>query len=154
MLSDSGSLGLQRWHLWKTLVTCWCWWLHVGYNFWVLVPDVYVIRSRMSVTKITKTVINISMLSPTHFVSNIRHQHRCRPPISNCVSIWKPAFVNWSCRSFWIKISSSLSSSPSLFPGHYLNLTSLIVTHQLWPTNYNYLTNYLSVINLLWTWIY
>ena len=25
----------------------------------------------------TKTVTNISKLSPTHFVSNIRHQHRC-----------------------------------------------------------------------------
>ena len=70
------------------------------------------------------------------------------------VTIWKPTLVNWSWRSFWIKISSNLSSSPSLFPGHYLNMTSLIMTHQLWPTNYNNLTNYLSVINLLLRWIY
>ena len=75
-------------------------------------------------------------------------------PMSVRVTIWKPILVNWSWRSFWIKISSNLSSSPSLFPGHYLNMTSLIMTHQLWPTNYNNLTNYLSVINLLLRWIY
>ena len=28
-------------------------------------------------TKTAKTVTNISKLSPTHFVSNFRHQHRC-----------------------------------------------------------------------------
>ena len=60
-----------------TLVTFWCCWLTVGDNlrmlatefisrwhFWMLVPDAY-------------TVTNIFKLSPTHFVSNIRHQHRC-----------------------------------------------------------------------------
>ena len=31
----------------------------------------------MFVTKTAKTVTNISKLSPTYFVSNIRHQHRC-----------------------------------------------------------------------------
>ena len=31
----------------------------------------------MLVTKTVKTVINISKLSPTHFICNIRHQHRC-----------------------------------------------------------------------------
>ena len=31
----------------------------------------------MLVTKTAKTVTNISKLSPAHFVSNIRHQHRC-----------------------------------------------------------------------------
>ena len=31
----------------------------------------------MLVTKTAKTVTNISKLSPTHFVSNIRHQYRC-----------------------------------------------------------------------------
>ena len=31
----------------------------------------------MLVTEIAKTVTNILTLSPTHFVSNIRHQHRC-----------------------------------------------------------------------------
>ena len=36
------------------------------------------------VTIMIKTVNNISKLSPTHFVSNIRHQHRCGPSqISN-----------------------------------------------------------------------
>ena len=28
-------------------------------------------------TKMAETVTNILFLSPTHFVSNIRHQHRC-----------------------------------------------------------------------------
>ena len=31
----------------------------------------------MLVTKIAKPVTNTLKLSPTHFVSNIRHQHRC-----------------------------------------------------------------------------
>ena len=35
----------------------------------------------MLVTKMVKTVTNILKLSPTHFVSNIRHQHRCSPNI-------------------------------------------------------------------------
>ena len=33
----------------------------------------------MLVTKMAKTVTNILKLSPTHFVSNISHQHRCSP---------------------------------------------------------------------------
>ena len=31
----------------------------------------------MLVAKIAKTVTNILSLSPTHYVSNIRHQHQC-----------------------------------------------------------------------------
>jgi len=33
----------------------------------------------MLVTKTVKIVTNISKLSPTNYVSNIRHQHRCSP---------------------------------------------------------------------------
>ena len=33
-------------------------------------------------TKMAKTVTNILKLSPTHFVSNIHHQHRYNPFIS------------------------------------------------------------------------
>ena len=86
--------------------------------------------------KVVTNTFRLQHLSPTSMKPSSLE------PISGRVLIWKPAFVNWSCRSFWIKISSNLSSSPSLFPGHYLNLTSLIMTHQLLPTNYNYLTNY------------
>ena len=72
------------------LVTSGCWWLYLGDNFWILVTefrywwhllDVDAQRlcyERMLVTKTAKTVTNISKLSATHFVSNIRHQHRCR----------------------------------------------------------------------------
>ena len=45
----------------------------------MLVPDANVERKRMLVTKMAKTVTNILKLSPTHSVSNIRHQHRCCP---------------------------------------------------------------------------
>ena len=37
----------------------------------------------MLVTKKAKTVIHISKWSPTHFASNIRHQHRCSHIFSN-----------------------------------------------------------------------
>ena len=44
----------------------------------------------MLVTKMTKNVTNISKVSPTHFVSNIRHQHRCNFQYSTSVKLnWK-----------------------------------------------------------------
>ena len=51
--------------------------LDVGDIFWLLLPDANVQRKRMLVIKAAKTVTNISQLSPTHFVSNIRQQHQC-----------------------------------------------------------------------------
>ena len=42
----------------------------------------------MLVTEMAKTVTNILKLSPTHFVSNIRHQHRCS-------RIWWLIGVSW-----------------------------------------------------------
>ena len=49
----------------------------MGDIFCLLVPDVNVNRLRRLATKTAKTVTNISKLSQIHFVSNIRHQHRC-----------------------------------------------------------------------------
>ena len=43
----------------------------------------------LTVTKLAETVTNILKLSPTHFVSNMRHQYRCYHDTSgeNCVEI-------------------------------------------------------------------
>ena len=44
----------------------------------------------MLVTEMTKTVTNILKRSPTHFDSNIRHQHRCSfTNRTNLVSLWQ-----------------------------------------------------------------
>ena len=55
------------------------WWQNfdIGNIYWRWLPVAYVKRLRMLVTKTVKTVTNISKLSPIHFVSNIRHKHRC-----------------------------------------------------------------------------
>ena len=71
------------------LVKSECWWLYLGDNFsmlvtdfdigdiyWMLVPGANVRRKRMLATKTHETVTNISKLSATYFVPNIRHQHR------------------------------------------------------------------------------
>ena len=47
----------------------------------------------MLVTKMAKTVTNISKLSPIHSVSNIRHQHRCSYENSIATQVWKSSFV-------------------------------------------------------------
>ena len=51
----------------------------------MLVPDATVKRKWMFATK---TVTNILPLSPTHFVSNIRHQYRCNQR-RNILSIYR-----------------------------------------------------------------
>ena len=62
------------------------WQVDIGDNFWVLVPDAYLKRSRMLVTKTAKTVTKISKLSPTHLVSNSRRQHRCSQILKTSLS--------------------------------------------------------------------
>ena len=42
----------------------------------MLVPDAYVERWRMLVTKTAELVTKLSKLSATRFVSNFRHQHQ------------------------------------------------------------------------------
>ena len=49
----------------------------------------------MLVTKTVKTVTNISKLSPTHFVSNIRHQHRCSRKVLIIRSLWFYYIMNY-----------------------------------------------------------
>ena len=74
----------------------------------------------MLVTKMAKTVTNISKLSPTYFVSNIRHQHRC----SRCrfeYFIWK---IN-NCQlltgeSLWFKILKIKKIVPFKIKNHYI----------------------------------
>ena len=50
------------------------WWLKIGDGFWMSGTVIYV--KRLS-TKRFKIVIIISTLSPTYFVSKIRHRHSC-----------------------------------------------------------------------------
>jgi len=56
-----------------------CWWQNfdIGDIFWMLLPDANAKKYSMLATKSAETVTNISKLSPTYFVSNIRRQHRC-----------------------------------------------------------------------------
>ena len=90
--------------------------MDVGDIFWMLVPA-HVKRSCILVTKIAKTVTNILELSPTHFVANIRHQHRCHSSMSfnriqiliftftqyleNSIANEQPLYLNFQ-RSFWV----------------------------------------------------
>ena len=77
-------------HLWVTvmLVTSLCWWLYDGDWFEMLVAEslcwrLFSLCWDLINVKIghqhPESVTNISNLSPTHLVSNIRHQHRCNP---------------------------------------------------------------------------
>ena len=54
-----------------------CWWQYFGVGdiFWMWVPNAN--EKECWWPKTTKTVSNTSKMSPTHFVSNISHQHRC-----------------------------------------------------------------------------
>ena len=45
--------------------------------FRILLPEAYVNSKWLMLTKMAKTVTNMFKLSPTHYVSNIRHRHRC-----------------------------------------------------------------------------
>ena len=49
----------------------------------------------MLVTKTAKAVINISKLSPTHFVSNICHQYRCSPSHLIWSASYKIPYLWW-----------------------------------------------------------
>ena len=67
-----GLIGVYRWQ--------WCWWLYDGDWFEMLVAESLCWRLFSLCwwfSQCIKSVTNISNLSPTHLVSNIRHQHRC-----------------------------------------------------------------------------
>ena len=78
-----------------TIFGCWRQNFHIGDIFRMLVSDANAKIERKLVTKTVKTVTNISKLSPTHFVSNIRHQHRCNPQtvINNRHQYWSSPFT-------------------------------------------------------------
>ena len=62
------------------LVTSLCWWLYDGDWFEMLVAESlcwWLFSLYWWFSLCIKSVTNISNLSPTHLVSNIRHQHRC-----------------------------------------------------------------------------
>ena len=73
------------------LVTSLCSWLYDGDWFQMLVTESLCWRLFSlcwGFSQCIKSVINISNLSPTHLVSNIRHQHRGNPKSS-----YDPPFV-------------------------------------------------------------
>ena len=62
------------------LVTTLCWWFYDGDRFKMLVTESLCWRLFSLCWwffQCIKSVTNILNVSPTHFVSNIRHQHRC-----------------------------------------------------------------------------
>ena len=62
------------------LVTSLCWWLYDGDWFQMLVADLLcwrLLSLSWWFSQCIKSVTNILNQSPTHLVSNIRHQHRC-----------------------------------------------------------------------------
>ena len=65
------------------LVTSLCWWLYDGDWFQMFVAESLCWRLFSLCwwfSQCIKSVTNISNLSPTHLVSDIRHQHRCNHP--------------------------------------------------------------------------
>ena len=60
----------------------------------------------MLVTKKAKTVTNILKLSPTHFVSNIRHQHRCNRSPTFTIFLYNVTIVG-CCTKIGILSSTS-----------------------------------------------
>ena len=69
-----------EWVVTVMLVTSLCWWLYDGDWFQMLVA-IFVMLVIFPMYQIghqhSESVTNISNLSSTHLVSNIRHQHRC-----------------------------------------------------------------------------
>ena len=61
----------------------------------------------MLVTKTAKTVTNISKLSPTHFVSNIRRQHRCSQFWPWIISACVRDIINLT-KTFFAKLKSTV----------------------------------------------
>ena len=89
-----------------------CWHLlDVGST--LLVSDSYIKRYKILVRKTVKTVTNISNLSPTHFISNIRRQHRCShfEPFK-CVYLIQSSFSYLDQKCIF-KLSDSGSKSQS-----------------------------------------
>ena len=79
----------------------------------------------MLVTKKAKTVTNIFKLSPTHFVSNIRHQHRCSQirvlKLGVCLYV---VGKSCSCRLYVGKSNFKLEISyqvPTAFPPAFIS---------------------------------
>ena len=72
------------------LVTLLCWWLYDGNCFQMLVAESLCWRLFLLCwwfSQCIKSATNISNLSPTNLVSNIRHQHRCNPWFIICLTL-------------------------------------------------------------------
>ena len=79
----------------------WCWWhRYDGDRFEMLVAELCwrLLTLCWWCYQCTKLVTNISNLSPTHLVSNIRHQHRCNH--SRLYVAFKSSIDNQHCDTF------------------------------------------------------
>ena len=94
-----------------------------------------------------KTVTNISKLSPLHFVSNIRHQHRCSRP---CFVLWTIHFNTWpSSFSPWTAMMHRLCSIVLLlFQPNQVILSFQLQTFRLKKFQFLVLSNY--VFNIIY----
>ena len=113
------------------LVTSLCWWLYDGDWFemlvaeslcWWLFPLCWWFSQSESVT-------NISNLSPTYWVSNIRHQHRCNQskpygPLSKLPIFKSPDFSRSTAFGQWSPGYGSLKANTANFSIKYTKLFS------------------------------
>jgi len=87
------------------MLVSWRWWQFIDVGYWISMLMTSVecwcrrLMKRKFVTKMVKKVINIFKLSLTHFVSNIRHQHRF-----SVITILKFVrhFLNFASRFFFV----------------------------------------------------
>ena len=95
------------------LVTSLCWWFYESDWFQMLVEESLCWRIFSLCCwffQCIKSVTNIWNLSPTHLVSNIRHQHRCNLLVysemrhiqKSLKSIWNRPYIIWRLQSWWI----------------------------------------------------
>ena len=93
----------------------------------------------MLVTKTAKTVTNISKLSPTHFVSNIRHQHRWSRNAASIHLMFH--LLNWNSSEIHLPIRSAQRN-------HLMHFASIV--NQFAHTNI--INGYNFVFSVYWWW--
>ena len=101
------------------LVTSLCWWLYDGDWFEMLVAE-----SLLATFFVFKSVTNISNLSPTHLVSNIRRQHRCNHFIFINDRFWSSSII-FTCMIWnFIKEVTRLKEEPIWYDPDAMSVNS------------------------------
>ena len=106
----------------------------------------------MLVTKTAITVTNISKLSPTHFVSQIRHQHRCSHFSRTKFTFWLKVVSLLLFRNISLRFSPKASSSVFWFKRFYFNkIRIILIEFQKYFPNLSYFCN--QIITKIHFWI-